>query len=79
MHDDIEPAEGDSPDRGRQLRLVVLIVVFVVFAAIALDNTQRIEIGWVVGDVRVPLVVALVASFALGGLVGLLLGRRHRD
>ena len=41
------------------------------------DGTRKVKIGYVVGDARMPLVVLVLLSAALGALVSWLLSRRH--
>ncbi|MGY1739090.1 lipopolysaccharide assembly protein LapA domain-containing protein [Geodermatophilus sp. SYSU D00684] len=74
-------AAGRTIGRGLALGLLlfvtVLLVLFVVF------NGQTVQISLVFGDVRAPLVVALLIAAALGALVasfaGLLLRARRRN
>jgi uncharacterized integral membrane protein len=63
--------------RRQTLRVGILVVLGVICAAVALDNTDNVALGWVFGEVEVPLIAALVASFVLGVLLGVL-GRRRR-
>lgn len=57
--------------------VTVIFVLFVVF------NTRTVPISLVFGDVRAPLVLALVISAVLGGLLvgltGAVLSARHRN
>jgi uncharacterized integral membrane protein len=54
---------------GRGLFLALLIFVTVVLVLFVVFNTQTVQISLVFGDVRAPLVLALVIAAALGGLV----------
>ena len=64
-------SERDPPPaRGRQGRLVLVGVLVAVGIAFALDNSHEVKIGWVFGEGRAPLVVALLIAFALGAAVG---------
>lgn len=65
--------------RRQTVRLAVIAAIGGLFAVIALDNRQSVAIGWVVDEVKVPLVLALVVSLILGIGIGLLLARRHHD
>ena len=80
---DGKPTQDDKIEakarRRRTVRLGVIAAVGVLFALIALDNRQSVAIGWVVDDVKVPLVFALVVSLIIGIGIGLLLARRHHD
>jgi len=69
----------DARVRRRQTaRLTVIGVLAAMFAGVALDNTQDVSVGWVLGDASVPLIVALLGSFAVGAILGAL-GRRQRN
>lgn len=69
----------DARVRRRQtVRLTVLGVLAAMFAGVALDNTQDVSVGWVLGDASVPLIVAMLGSFVVGAILGVL-GRRHRN
>ncbi len=74
-HDEF--ARHDAKVRRRQTaRLVVIGVLAAVFAAVALDNTQEVAVGWVVDEARLPLIVALLAAFVAGAVIGALARRR---
>ena len=67
-------AEERTPREKQELaRIVGLVVAVVVLLALMLDNRQSVTIGYVVGDVKAPLIVVLVVTAALGGLVARLL------
>jgi uncharacterized integral membrane protein len=64
--------------RTRQtVRIVVIAVAVALVVAFAVDNSQDVEVGWVVGDGELPLWLVIVGSFLVGGLVGYVGGRRH--
>jgi uncharacterized integral membrane protein len=68
---------------GRTMALALLIFVTVVLVLFVVFNSQSVPISLVFGDVRAPLVLALVIAAALGGLLvglaGLVLrARRNR-
>ena len=65
--------------RRQTLRVGLVVVLGVVCAAVALDNTDSVAVGWVFGDAEVPLIAALVTSFVLGVLLGVLGHRRRRS
>ncbi len=71
-------AKHDAKVRRRQtVRMTLIGVLAAVFAGVALDNTQDVSVGWVLGDESVPLIVALIGSFLAGGVVGHFGRRRH--
>lgn len=61
------------------IRLVIVVALATAFVAVALDNTQDVAIGWVVNEASVPLVVALLLSFAVGTIVGAYAAWRRRS
>ena len=67
-------AEESTPrDRRELARIVGLVVAGAVLLALMLDNRQSVTIGYVIGDVKAPLIVVLVVTAALGGIVARLL------
>ena len=66
-------------DTSDTIRLVVIVILLVVLAALVLDNTDDVEIGYIFGDSEMPLVVALLAAAVLGALIGWLFRRARRD
>ncbi len=67
------PAPAPGRRRGRAigftLAAALLIFVTVVLVLFVVFNTQSVDISLVFGNVRAPLVLALVVAAALGGLV----------
>jgi uncharacterized integral membrane protein len=59
------------------VRIVAAVVLVIILLALIIDNTRKVKIGYVVGDARMPLVVLVLLSAALGALVSWLLTRRH--
>lgn len=64
-------------DLARLLRLLVIAALLLALLLFALDNTDDVRIGYVVGDTTGPIWLVVLAS-ALGGLlIGALTRRRH--
>ena len=65
--------------RRTTVRLVVGAVLVVVLIALIADNTKKVDVGYVVGDVGVAAWVLVVISAVLGAAVAQLLSwaRRH--
>jgi uncharacterized integral membrane protein len=59
------------------VRIVAAVVLVIVLLALVIDNTRKVKIGYVFGDARLPLVVLVLISAALGALVSWLLTRRR--
>jgi uncharacterized integral membrane protein len=72
-------ARQEARVRRRQtMRLAVLAIIVAASAALAIDNSDSVTLGYVVGERRAPLVVALLAAFALGACTTWLLSGRGR-
>ncbi len=54
-------------------RIVGLVLAGVILLALLLDNRQSVTIGYVIGDVKAPLIVVLAVTAVLGAIVGRLL------
>jgi uncharacterized integral membrane protein len=79
------PEPGDaaaSTPLTQQIGRAVAVLLLVVFIVFALDNAQRVDFSWVLGETQVredvagattggvPLIVLLAASFLVGATVG---------
>ena len=62
-------------DVGRTLRLIVLAAFVAIAVALAIDNRDDVDIGWVIGESTAPLALALAVAFVLGLGVGWLASR----
>jgi uncharacterized integral membrane protein len=73
-------AEGDRPRHNKETaRIVGLAVTVVVLLALLVDNGQSVRIGYIVGDVKAPLIAVLAITAVLGAVVDrLLLWRTSR-
>jgi len=65
-------------DNGRAVRLVVAALIVIALVAVALDNSQEVDVGYVVGDASAPLWVVLVAAGVAGVIIGWLVKHRPR-
>lgn len=62
------------------LHAILTIVVLVVIIALLLANTRTVEVSWVFGSTRQPLVWIVLATAILGWLLGIFTSMlfRHR-
>ena len=67
-----------SRDHGRVVRLVLAAVLVAAVIAVAIDNREEVEVGYVVGEVRAPVWIILVAAGVAGVLIGWLIKHRPR-
>lgn len=58
----------------------IVLALVAGIAALALDNRQDVQVGWVLGDATMPLYQLFVATFMVGILAGLIARarRQHR-
>ena len=67
-------AEGGKPRDNREtVRIVGLALTVIVLLALLLDNGQSVRIGYVVGDVKAPLIAVLAITAVLGAVLDRLL------
>ncbi len=71
------PAQGRS---ALSLQAILTIVVLVVIIALLLANTRTVEVSWVFGSTRQPLVWIVLVTAILGWLLGIFTSMlfRHR-
>jgi len=76
--EELDTVDHDSKHRSfmQNTRLVFGLVLLVVVSAIVVDNRRSTKIGYVFGDVRVPLIVALLIAGVVGASIGWLLLHR---
>jgi uncharacterized integral membrane protein len=78
----IEPAVAAPVERRSALSLqaILTIVVLVVIVALLLANTRTVEVSWVFGSSRQPLVWIVLVTAILGWLLGIFTSLlvRHR-
>ena len=72
--DETEGAEaGDAAKRkrfeDRWIRLAVVVTLAVVLAAFILDNSQRVDVGFLVTERATPLYLVLLVTAVLGAVV----------
>jgi uncharacterized integral membrane protein len=72
--------EGTPASGGRGARFWVVVVLAILGLVFIAVNFQKVEIDFIVGEARAPLVIALLISGFIGFVVGLALPRfRRRD
>jgi uncharacterized integral membrane protein len=72
--------EGAPSSGGRGTRFWVVVVLALLGFVFIAVNFQKVEIDFIVGEARAPLVVALLIAGLIGFVIGLALPRfRGRD
>jgi uncharacterized integral membrane protein len=69
------PEETTRRSQARNVALAVLAILIVVFALLNLDD---VEINWIIGTWKTPLIVAIAVSGALGAAAGWIAAHRRR-
>jgi uncharacterized integral membrane protein len=72
-----EPADSAAVEkrgRARQIGILVLVALGVLFAVLNLDE---VSVNWIVGTWRTPLIVVIAVSMLVGAAAGFLVGRRR--
>lgn len=76
MGEEVSPKQEAAIRRRQTMRLTAIAVIVAGAAALAIDNRESVELGYVFGERSAPLVVALVVAFVLGAIVSRLAVRR---
>jgi uncharacterized integral membrane protein len=74
---DVTPQQEQRVRRINVARLFTAAVLIALVAALAVDNRQQTDVGWVLGDYRMPLFVVIIAAGVVGMVVGRLMQWRH--
>jgi uncharacterized integral membrane protein len=81
-HDDLDSGGLHEPDGRRRGGVptgwIVAGVVAILLLVFALQNSERVDVDFIVFDAQVRVVVLILASAVLGFVVGWLLGRPSR-
>jgi uncharacterized integral membrane protein len=72
------PTEEHRPHRGKreQGRTIALLVLAVLITVFAVLNVGSVEVNWIVGSGRAPLIVVIVVSLVVGILLTYVAERR---
>ncbi|MCU1394973.1 MAG: hypothetical protein JWM34_3401 [Ilumatobacteraceae bacterium] len=63
-------------DAGRIFRFVLAAALIAVLVIVALDNTDKVRVGYAIGDAQAPIWMVLVLAAVAGVIIGWL--ARHR-
>jgi uncharacterized integral membrane protein len=74
---DVTPKQEQRVRRINVARLFTAAVLVALIAVLAIDNRQQTDVGWVLGDYRMPLFVVIIAAGVVGMMVGRLMQWRH--
>lgn len=57
----------------RLLGYIILVVIFVLVAALAVLNAQAVTFNYLIGTFHLPLILLLLVVFVLGLVIGMIL------
>jgi uncharacterized integral membrane protein len=76
-----EPAQRPrgTPKRSRResARMILLASLSAIAAIFAVLNLDQVEVNWIIGTWKTPLIVVVALSIVIGALLGLLVARRR--
>jgi uncharacterized integral membrane protein len=61
--------------RGQTAKLVATGLGGALVAAFAILNLDKVEVNWIVGEGRTPLIIVILISVLVGAALGFLIGR----
>jgi len=76
--DDLGKEPGELPRAGIRPRWIVAGIVAIVLLIFALQNSDRVDVDFLVFDAQVRVIVVILISAALGFIVGWFVGRPSR-
>jgi uncharacterized integral membrane protein len=59
-------------------KLIVAVILVAIVVVLAIANSKKVKVDFVVADVSLPLFVVIVGSAIVGLVVGYFLGRREK-
>jgi uncharacterized integral membrane protein len=72
----IEPTGRAAPRRRDQARTIAFVVLAVIITLFAVLNTNEVEVNWIVGKSRAPLIIVIVVSLLVGIILTYIADRR---
>lgn len=57
----------------RLLGYIILVIIFVLVAALAVLNAQEVTFNYLIGTFHLPLILLLLVIFVLGLVIGMIL------
>ena len=78
-HRGASPLPGERPKKDRSWRFYAAVVVAVVALVFIVQNSQEVEVDFIVATTSTPLFFVLIITFALGALAGWLWPHVRRD
>ena len=81
MADDVAEHTGavHRRDFALLIRWLFIAAIVVALVLVAMDNTDPVSVGWVVGDAKGPIWIVMLAAAAAGVVIGWLVRHRPRN
>ncbi|GMU80055.1 MAG: hypothetical protein AMXMBFR46_28420 [Acidimicrobiia bacterium] len=68
-------ADGSQSGRSISTKQIIALVAGVIVVVLAIANSQKVKVDFLVGNVRWPLFIVIIGSAVLGWVVGWFMGR----
>lgn len=70
---------GDARGRRVTAKQVVIGVLILVVVVLAIANSKKVRVDFVVADITMPLFLVIVGSAIIGWVIGWFMGRNRGD
>ncbi len=70
-------ADGSQSGRSISTKQIIALVAGVIVVVLAIANSQKVRVDFLVGDVKWPLFIVIIGSAVLGWVVGWFMGRNR--
>lgn len=70
---------GDARGRRVTAKQVVIGVLILVVVVLAIANSKKVRVDFVVADITMPLFLVIIGSAIIGWIVGWFMGRNRGD
>jgi uncharacterized integral membrane protein len=71
-------ANGSERTTASTAKYVIIGILVLVVAVLAIANSKKVKVDFVVADIRLPLFVVIVGAALIGWVVGWFMGRTRR-
>jgi uncharacterized integral membrane protein len=72
-------ADGGGSGRNISPKFVIAVILVVIVIVLAVVNSKKVKVDFVVADVTLPLFVVIVGAAIVGLVIGYVIGRREKD
>lgn len=68
-------ANGSERTNASTAKYVIIGILVLIVVVLAIANSKKVKVDFVVADIRLPLFVVIVGSAVIGWIVGWFMGR----